>query len=81
MTNKSNADLIAELHNACDSLLAETNKKMTKLIDDFNEKNEDRNIECDTVDLDSKFDELSDYVEDYTNEYEEVEEEQQVQIQ
>ena len=73
MTNKSNADLIAELHNACDSLLAETNKKMTKLIEDFNEKNEDRNIECDTVDLDSKFDVLSDYVEDYTNEFEEVE--------
>ena len=46
---------------------------MTKLIDDFNE-NEDRNIECDTVDLDSKFDALSDYVEDYTNEFEEVEE-------
>ena len=43
---------------------------MTKLIEDFNEKNEDRNIECDTVDLDSKFDVLSDYVEDYTNEFE-----------
>ncbi len=80
MTNKSNADLIAELHNACDSLLAETNKKMTKLIDDFNEKNEDRNIECDTVDLDSKFDALSDYVEDYTNEFEEVEEDAEVEI-
>ena len=67
----------------CDSLLAETNEKMTKLIDDFNEKceKENRNVDCDTVDLDSKFDELSDYVEDYTNEYEEVEEEQQVQIQ
>ena len=80
---KTNTDLIAELHNACDSLLAETNEKMTKLIDDFNEKceKEDRNVDCDTVDLDSKFDELSDYVEDYTNEYEEVEEEQQVQIQ
>ena len=70
---KTNTDLIAELHNACDSLLAETNEKMTKLIDDFNEKNEDRNIECDTVDLDSKFDALSDYVEDYTNDFEEVE--------
>ena len=73
MTEKSNSDLIADLHNACDSLLAETNAKMTKLIDDFNEKNEDRNIECDTVDLDSKFDALSDYVEDYTNDFEEVE--------
>ena len=77
---KTNSDLIAELHNACDSLLAETNKKMTKLIDDFNEKNEDRNIECDTVDLDSKFDALSDYVEDYTNEFEEVEEDAEVEI-
>lgn len=80
MTNKSNSDLIADLHNACDSLLAETNAKMTKLIDDFNEKNEDRNIECDTVDLDSKFDALSDYVEDYTNEFEEVEEDAEVEI-
>lgn len=80
MTEKSNSDLIADLHNACDSLLAETNAKMTKLIDDFNEKNEDRNIECDTVDLDSKFDALSDYVEDYTNEFEEVEEDAEVEI-
>jgi len=76
MTKKSNSDLIAELHNSCDSILADANTKMTKLIDDFNEKceNENRNVECDTVDLDSKFDELSDYVEDYTNEFEEVEE-------
>ena len=82
MTNKSNSDLIADLHNACDSLLAETNAKMTKLIDDFNEKceNENRNVECDTVDLDNKFDELSDYVEDYTNEFEEVEEDAEVEI-
>ena len=79
---KTNTDLIAELHNACDSLLAETNEKMTKLIDDFNEKceKENRNVDCDTVDLDSKFAALSDYVEDYTNEFEEVEEDAEVEI-
>ena len=62
------SDAIAELHNACDSLLAETNAKMTKLINDFNAKyeNDDEGPECDTVDLDSKFDVLADYVEDYT---------------
>ena len=66
---QSYSDAIAELHNSCDSLLAETNEKMTKLIDDFNEKYEDddEGPECDTVDLDSKFTELADYVEDYTN--------------
>jgi len=69
MTNKDYSDAIAELHNACDSLIAETNKKMTKMIDDFNEKYEDQEDApyCDTVDLDSKFDVLADYVEDYTN--------------
>ena len=55
---------IEELNNKVDSLLAETNKKMTDLIDQYNESNEDNEI--DTVDLDYKFDELSDYIYDYS---------------
>ena len=39
MKDKQINDLM-KLHNACDSLLAETNIKMTKLIDDFNENQE-----------------------------------------
>jgi len=62
---------LMKLHNACDSLLAETNIKMTKLIDDFNENQEKKYDEdaafCDTVDLNNKFTELADYVEDYTD--------------
>ena len=53
-----------ELNNKVDSLLAETNEKMTDLIDQYNESNEDNEI--DTVDLDYKFDELSDYIYDYS---------------
>ena len=72
---QSYSDAIAELHNSCDSLLAETNEKMTKMIDDFNKKYEDQEDApyCDTVDLDNKFTELADYVEDYTSETEQVE--------
>ena len=70
MKDKQINDLM-KLHNACDSLLAETNIKMTKLIDDFNENQEKKYNEdaafCDTVDLDNKFTELADYVEDYTD--------------
>ncbi len=70
MKDKQINDLM-KLHNACDSLLAETNIKMTKLIDDFNENQEKKYDEdaafCDTVDLDNKFTELADYVEDYTD--------------
>ena len=54
-----------ELNNKVDSLIANTNKKMTDLIDQYNEQNEDEEI--DTVDLDSKFDELSDYIYDYSD--------------
>ncbi len=54
-----------ELNNKVDSLIANTNKKMTDLIDQYNEQNEDEEI--DTVDLDYKFDELSDYIYDYSN--------------
>ena len=49
---------IEELNNKVDSLLAETNKKMTDLIDQYNESNEDNEI--DTVVLDYKFTELFD---------------------
>tara|TARA_Y100001973_G_C5107464_1_gene285894 strand:+ start:685 stop:897 length:213 start_codon:yes stop_codon:yes gene_type:complete len=70
MKDKQINDLM-KLHNACDTLLAETNIKMTKLIDDFNENQEKKYDEdaafCDTVDLDNKFTELADYVEDYTD--------------
>ena len=54
-----------ELNNKVDSLLANTNKKMTDLIEQYNEQNEDEEI--DTVDLDYKFDELSDYIYDYSS--------------
>ena len=62
----------ADLHNKVDSLLAECNIKMTSLIEEFNhnlmindELDTDKN-EIDTVDLDSKFTELADYVTDYS---------------
>ena len=61
-----------DLHNKVDSLLAECNIKMTSLIEEFNDliqKNDeldsDKN-EIDTVDLDSKFTELTDYITDYS---------------
>ncbi len=54
-----------ELNNKVDSLIANTNKKMTDLIDQYNEEHEDEEI--DTVDLDYKFDELSDYIYDYSS--------------
>ena len=62
-------------------LIADTETKMFKLIEDYNEKvelsdeyenfseneNENEFQIVDTVDLSSKFSELSDYLEDYTN--------------
>ena len=62
--NTMNIDKYAELNNKVDSLLAETNKKMTDLIDQYNESNEDKQV--DTVDLDHKFTDLSDYIYDYS---------------
>ena len=63
-----NIDKYAELNNKVDSLLAETNKKMTDLIDQYNESIEDDEdaTEIDTVDLNAKFDDLADYIEDYS---------------
>ena len=56
-------------------LIADTETKMFKLIEDYNEKIEeddnlleDENVSTvDTVDLSSKFSELSDYLEDFTS--------------
>jgi len=62
-------------------LIADTETKMFKLIENYNEKielsdeyenfseneNENEFQLVDTVDLSSKFSELSDYLEDYTN--------------
>ena len=62
-------------------LINDTETKMFKLIEDYNEKvelsdeyenfseneNENEFQIVDTVDLSSKFSELSDYLEDYTN--------------
>ena len=64
-TKKGNTMTYEELNNKVDSLLADTNKKMTDLIDQYNEQNEDE--EVDTVDLDYKFDSLSDYIYDYSS--------------
>ena len=61
-----------DLHNKVDSLLAECNIKMTSLIEEYNtllqeNENIDTNInEVDTVDLDSKFTVLTDYITDYS---------------
>ena len=62
----------ADLHNKVDSLLAECNIKMTSLIEEYNhnlmisdEFDTDKN-EVNTVDLDSKFTVLTDYVTDYS---------------
>ena len=63
-TKGENTMTIEELNNKVDSLLAETNEKMTDLIDQYNESNEDKQV--DTVDLDYKFTELSDYIYDYS---------------
>lgn len=64
-TKKGNTMTFEELNNKVDSLIANTNKKMTDLIDQYNEQNEDE--EVDTVDLDYKFNELSDYIYDYSD--------------
>ena len=57
------------------NLIENTETKMFKLIEDYNEKIEeddnlleDENVSTvDTVDLSSKFSELSDYLEDFTS--------------
>ena len=54
-----------QLHSDITKLLVKTQKEMEKLIEEYNENND---AEIDTVDLESKFDPVFDYVEDYINE-------------
>ena len=54
-----------QLHSDITKLLVKTQKEMEKLIEEYNENNA---AEIDTVDLDSKFEPVFDYVEDYINE-------------
>ena len=54
-----------QLHSDITKLLVKTQKEMEKLIEEYNENND---AEIDTVDLDSKFEPVCDYVEDYINE-------------
>ena len=61
-----NTDKYAKLNNEVDSLIAETNKKMHELIENYNEENEEDSY-IDTVDLNSKFDDLADYIEEYSS--------------
>ena len=56
-----------DLDTAVSDILTDANKKVETLIEKFNDTN-DEGSEVDTVDLDSKFDVLHDYVEDYINE-------------
>jgi len=52
---------IAELHNTVDSLIAETNQKMTDLIQKLNAKYKTDVVNLDS--LDQKMTDLADYVE------------------
>ena len=59
---------IEQLNKKVSKLLEDTEEKMSDLIHEYNESiedNEDEN-EIDTVDLSSKFSELNDYIEDYS---------------
>ena len=53
-----------DLDTAVSDILTDANKKVEDLIEKFNDANEDE-MYVDTVDLDSKFETLHDYVEDY----------------
>ncbi len=58
-----------KLQEKVSKLLDDTEATMSGLIEEYNESiedNEDEN-EVDTVDLSSKFSELSDYIEDYSS--------------
>ena len=54
-----------DLDNAVDTILTAARTKVENIIEKFNKQNEGE-IEIDTVDLYSKFDPLYDYVEDYS---------------
>jgi len=53
-----------DLDTAVSDILTDANKKVETLIEKFNDTNKDE-MQVDTVDLDSKFETLHDYVEDY----------------
>ena len=57
-----------ELQKKVSKLLEDTEDKMTDLIEEYNESIEDKEYEnqIDTVDLHNVFDPLNDYIEDYT---------------
>ena len=59
---------IEKLNEKVSKLLEDTEEKMNDLIEEYNESIEDDEdaTEIDTVDLSSKFSELSDYIEDYS---------------
>jgi len=54
-----------EMNDKITKLLVHAEGEMNKIIEDYNENNEDGD-EIDTVDLSSKFSPLLDYVEDYS---------------
>ena len=54
-----------EMNDKITKLLVHAEGEMNKIIEDYNENNED-GVEVDTVDLSSKFSPLLDYVEDYS---------------
>ena len=54
-----------EMNEKITKLLVNAEGEMEKIIEDYNENNEDGD-EIDTVDLSSKFSTLLDYVEDYS---------------
>jgi hypothetical protein len=55
------------LTNKVDSMIADTNTKMTDLIDEYNTKYKDNDevYKIETCDLDSLFDQLAEYIEDH----------------
>jgi len=68
MNNKNTLiNEICELHNTVDSLLAQTNEKMTNLIQQLNAKHKTNIVNLDY--LDDKFTDLADYVETNANIY------------
>ena len=68
MSNKNTLiNEICELHNTVDSLLAQTNEKMTDLIQQLNAKHKTNIVNLDY--LDDKFTDLADYVETNANIY------------
>ena len=55
------------LTNKVDSMIADTNTKMTDLIEEYNTKYEDNDevYEIETCDLDSLFDQLAEFIDDH----------------